>query len=192
MLDGEGESLAVDVGESSSSEESDFDNDGQMQDLTQTAIDWNRVNELLAGTPPDIDPLMIEASVNQLLSLLEAQAQAHGGTTVPVSLKTGYRGLFDEFSIQTWRTCQRRGQILTRTAIQVWAALFRPSCVWIDHWFAFLVLEDVTHITRDSWDLFLDFVTEFGSNAGFDELYDSSAAWPVTFDDFAQWHRARR
>jgi Cullin binding len=184
-----------DPSSSSSDDESGSEEGGEMAgamlDLpgATVTVDWNRVNELLAESPRVCESQVAVDSVQYLLTQISQQTQQ----ALPISLKTGYRALFDDFSLQeSWRGCQRRGQMLTATAVDLWAALFRNPCVWLDFWFAYLLSADVMHITRDSWDLFLDFVNEHGADAQFDERYDSTSAWPVTFDEFALWYRMRR
>jgi DCN1-like protein 3 len=64
-------------------------------------------------------------------------------------------------------------------------------------WLVPLWLEFVEHhsgvrgITRDTWDMFLNFVESLGDSASGLAAYDETEAWPSLFDDFVKWSHTR-
>ena len=69
-------------------------------------------------------------------------------------------------------------------AIPLWELVFsqkRPPL--LEQWFAYLQQGDVRGVSRDTWNMFLPFVTTITPDF---KNYDESEAWPSLFDDFVE------
>ena len=69
-------------------------------------------------------------------------------------------------------------------AIQLWELVFtqdRPTV--LERWFSFLRESDTRGISRDTWNMFLDFCHNIAPDLS---NYDESEAWPSLFDDFVE------
>ena len=70
-------------------------------------------------------------------------------------------------------------------AIPLWDLVFtqgKPEL--LDRWFAFLTASQVKGISRDTWNMFLPFLTAILPDFS---NYDESEAWPSLFDDFVEY-----
>ena len=72
----------------------------------------------------------------------------------------------------------------TNMAVQLWDLVFtqdRPQV--LEHWVKFLGENDTRGISRDTWNMFLDFCQNVAPDLS---NYDESEAWPTLFDDFVE------
>ena len=78
-------------------------------------------------------------------------------------------------------------------AIAIWKLVFdgadsEPKI--LSRWLEFLEKRDDLHsISRDTWEMFLVFVTKIGDNL---DSYDESEAWPSLLDDFVEYENDRQ
>jgi DCN1-like protein 1/2 len=66
----------------------------------------------------------------------------------------------------------------------MWELLLLPRFTKLAHWLKFLETSPCRGITRDTWDLLLDFMIKVEKSYA---QYDESEAWPVLIDDFMTW-----
>ncbi|XP_071964674.1 DCN1-like protein 3 [Antedon mediterranea] len=84
-----------------------------------------------------------------------------------------------------------RGQrsLPTEIAIPLWRLVFTNRVPPIlDRWCNFLQQNDVRGISRDTWQMFLNFTEVIGSDLS---NYDDNEAWPSLFDDFVEYELER-
>jgi len=78
-------------------------------------------------------------------------------------------------------------------AVAMWRLVFSGSDVVpkiLPCWLEFLEKRDDIHsISRDTWEMFLVFVTKIGDNL---DSYDESEAWPSLLDDFVEYENDRQ
>jgi len=55
-------------------------------------------------------------------------------------------------------------------------------------WLEFLNDKNLKGVSKDTWNMFLDFIRTINSDFG---NYNPEEAWPSTIDDFVEWARAR-
>ncbi|KAG7087771.1 hypothetical protein E1B28_013712 [Marasmius oreades] len=55
-------------------------------------------------------------------------------------------------------------------------------------WFEFLSEKKVKGVSKDTWSMFMDFITSVDSKF---ETYNTEEAWPTLIDDFVEWVRKR-
>ncbi|PIK54024.1 putative DCN1-like protein 3 [Apostichopus japonicus] len=69
-------------------------------------------------------------------------------------------------------------------AMPLWKLVFsqrQPPI--LDRWCSFLLASEIRGISRDTWQMFLNFVETIGDNLS---VYDDNEAWPSLFDDFVE------
>ena len=74
-------------------------------------------------------------------------------------------------------------------AIQLWELVFtqeKPTI--LERWFDFLRESEARGISRDTWNMFLDFCHNVAPDLS---DYDESEAWPSLFDDFVEYENAK-
>jgi len=78
-------------------------------------------------------------------------------------------------------------------AIAMWRLVFGGADAApkiLHRWLEFLEKRDDVHfISRDTWEMFLVFVTKIGNNL---DSYDESEAWPSLLDDFVEYENDRQ
>ncbi|KAJ8037880.1 DCN1-like protein 3 [Holothuria leucospilota] len=74
-------------------------------------------------------------------------------------------------------------------AIPLWKLVFSKSQPPIlERWFSFLLESEIRGISRDTWQMFLNFVETIGDDLN---LYDDNEAWPSLFDDFVEYEKMK-
>lgn len=74
-------------------------------------------------------------------------------------------------------------------AIQLWELVFtqeKPAV--LERWFNFLQESEARGISRDTWNMFLDFCRNVAPDLS---DYDESEAWPSLFDDFVEYEHSK-
>ena len=74
-------------------------------------------------------------------------------------------------------------------AIPLWRLVFennKPPL--LERWCDFLVANQTRGISRDTWQMFLNFTEVIGDNL---DNYDDNEAWPSLFDDFVDYEREK-
>lgn len=70
-------------------------------------------------------------------------------------------------------------------AVDYWKALLAGKWPHLDAWCTFITEHFKKAISKDTWKQLLDFI---GTDLA---AYDPDAAWPLTMDEFVDWHKAR-
>nr|XP_039270778.1 DCN1-like protein 3 [Styela clava] len=72
-------------------------------------------------------------------------------------------------------------------AIGMWQVVFsKDPPQLLDEWIKFLEESKIRGISRDTWNMFLHFTENVGSDLS---NYDDNEAWPSLFDDFVEYYR---
>ena len=74
-------------------------------------------------------------------------------------------------------------------AVPLWKIAFsknKPS--FLERWFGYLEDRQVRGISRDTWNMFLNFTETIAADFS---NYDDSEAWPSLFDDFVEYEREK-
>lgn len=74
------------------------------------------------------------------------------------------------------------------TAIAYWKIVFADDFSYLPLWTAFLREKGVKGITRDTWNLLLDFANMVSPDFS---NYDAESAWPVLIDEFVEYAREK-
>ena len=74
-------------------------------------------------------------------------------------------------------------------AIPLWKLVFENNePPLLERWCDFLVANQTRGISRDTWQMFLNFTEVIGDNL---DNYDDNEAWPSLFDDFVEYEREK-
>ena len=75
-------------------------------------------------------------------------------------------------------------------AISLWKLVFsQDEPFLLSKWLAFLEKFEIRGIPKDTWDMFLNFIEQVGSDLS---SYDDTEAWPSLFDDFVEYENDRQ
>eukprot|EP00741_Cyanophora_paradoxa_P006891 tig00001049_g6666.t1 len=77
------------------------------------------------------------------------------------------------------------------TAIAVWQLVLKDRFKFLDDWVQFLQEKHSKSISRDSWQLLLQFAVQMNADPDLSN-FDSDGAWPVLIDEFASWFREKK
>ncbi|CAO3643174.1 unnamed protein product [Cunninghamella echinulata] len=69
-------------------------------------------------------------------------------------------------------------------AVELWRLLLTGRFSMIDQWVTFLEEKHRKAISRDTWNLFLDFATQPSFNT---DTHDAEGAWPILIDEFVEY-----
>ncbi|KAJ3278624.1 DCN1-like protein 2 [Borealophlyctis nickersoniae] len=81
---------------------------------------------------------------------------------------------------------ENQKSLALETAIAFWQLLLTDRFKHLDMWIEFLRENHGKAISRDTWNLLLDFIQTSGENF---TNYDSEGAWPVLIDSFVEYAR---
>ncbi|VDN59200.1 unnamed protein product [Dracunculus medinensis] len=95
-----------------------------------------------------------------------------------------FRDLY-QFAYNYARTSNSKN-ISLEMAIAYWELLFDKSQDFLESWFSFLREKGVGAISRDTWNLFLEFIRNIRPDFS---NYDVDGAWPVLIDEFVEYSK---
>lgn len=73
-------------------------------------------------------------------------------------------------------------------ALRTWKIVLAGRFPLLDEWCTFVAQHNRRSITRDTWNLLLDFALTINSDLA---NYDDEGAWPILIDEFVDWLRPR-
>eukprot|EP00658_Telonema_sp_P-2_P084364 TRINITY_DN9352_c0_g1_i4.p1 TRINITY_DN9352_c0_g1~~TRINITY_DN9352_c0_g1_i4.p1 ORF type:complete len:225 (-),score=55.30 TRINITY_DN9352_c0_g1_i4:551-1225(-) len=95
--------------------------------------------------------------------------------------------LFKDFYGFCWqfaRESETQKLLGVEEAIQTWELILEGRYAHLDWWFEFLRETAPKGITKDQWNLFLDFARQVQDDMS---DYDEDGAWPCLIDDYVEW-----
>ncbi|CAD5229214.1 unnamed protein product [Bursaphelenchus okinawaensis] len=75
------------------------------------------------------------------------------------------------------------------TAIAYWNLIFENRDARVPVWIQFLQEKETKGVSRDTWNLFFDFLIQTMDNY---ENYDAEGAWPVMIDEFVEYAKSKK
>jgi DCN1-like protein 1/2 len=73
------------------------------------------------------------------------------------------------------------------TAAAYWTLLIQPKFAPFDKWIQFINEEYKKSISKDTWNMFWEFVKYYNDNNGKLDNYDLGGAWPSVIDEFVEY-----
>ncbi|KAI9363470.1 Cullin binding-domain-containing protein [Zopfochytrium polystomum] len=97
---------------------------------------------------------------------------------------------FKQIYQYTFNFAKQTGQksLDLETAVAFWGLLLSGRYKFLDDWTEFLTTNHKKAISKDTWNLFLDFVNAFKDDFS---SHEDDGAWPVLIDDFVTYMKEK-
>ncbi|CEG66694.1 Putative Defective in cullin neddylation protein [Rhizopus microsporus] len=107
-------------------------------------------------------------------------------TTVVNNYRTdeGFRKVYHYAFLFGRQTGQKN--LALEAAIELWRLLLSDRYSLLEQWIQFLQQKHNKAISRDTWNLFLDFISQINTDL---QNYNPEEAWPILIDEFVEYQK---